>query len=70
MLNRKGVLVINIQVPDGHDWRTVATRDGSEMDHPEPVHAKHINATPGSVVRLVLTRGGVATRKRMLITEA
>lgn len=59
--------MVNVQVRDGMGWRTVLTRDESEMDFPVPVKAKEIGVRVGEVCRLALVVDGRVLRKRMLI---
>lgn len=58
--------MIQIQVLDGIVWKTVAHREGSEMDYPEPVRAKDIGLRPGDICRLALTYDRRIIRKRMI----
>ena len=58
--------MIQIQIREGIGWKTVAHREGSEMDYPEPVHANEISVRPGDICRLALTLDGQIVRKRMV----
>lgn len=62
--------MINIQVRAGFGWETVTTREGSEMDFPEPVRAREIGVKVGDVCRLALVENGRVLRKRMLFAVA
>lgn len=62
--------MIQIQIRDGFDWRTVARREESEMDHPEAVQAETIGVNPGDICRLALTLDGRVVRKRMIAAVA
>lgn len=58
--------MIQIQVREGIGWKTVAHREGSEMDHPKPVRAQDIGVRPGDICRLALTENHRVLRKRMI----
>ena len=57
---------IQVQIQDGNAWRTVAHREGSEMDYPEPVPANEIGVSPGDICRLALTYDTTVVRKRFV----
>lgn len=61
--------MINVQIRDGIGWKTVTTRDGSELDYPAPVRASEVGLRPGDVCRLALVENGRTLRKRMIFAS-